>query len=273
MAFSTQASVLAALPGHQLDVWKSTLTTGTGVVFYSYWGVAGWPAAGADPSSGLNGDIPTSATTGAIPFNDAGAGNSLYVARALATLTGGAFGAGMAVYVYDRLWQNSGISATSTSSQAITSTALTRPDANGNNAELWYQVYAAMGSGTPSVTVTYTNPAGTGSRSTGGLAMTASQVVGRTGPFPLQSGDNGVKSIQAWIANASFVSGTIGLVIRRQLTMVPASMFRTAGSFGAVDNVGCGLTKVPNGACLELIGFPSTSISLGLALSLRLAEG
>lgn len=269
MALTTMAQVLTALPGQQLDVLKSGLA-GVAGQFTSGWLLGGQPVAGSAPSSGLAGDIPTKATTGAISFVNPAGGNGLYFARSVASLVTASLTSGGALYLYDRLWHNSGIDATSTSAQTINSATLTRPDALGNGAELWWQVYALMGAGTPTVTATYTNPAGTGSRSGSSGVLPTTMAAGRTGPFTLNSGDEGVKSVQTWQASATFTSGTIGLVIRRQVAMLTT---RVDARSTIEDALEAAMTSVPSDACLELLWLVSDTATRGAIAELHLVEG
>lgn len=264
MAFTTMAQVITALPGQRLRFRKSITTPSSG--WGSGWAGSGFPAAGADPSSGLSGDVPTIATTGALPLVNAGSG-ALALARAQASYD--QVGATMILLLYDRLWHNSGINATITTSQTINSVALTRPDANGANVEAWWHVYATMGAGTPNVTLTYTDQDGnTGNTTTSGVLATA-MATHRTGPFPLAAGDTGVRSIQSWQADATFTSGTIGLILRRRLAEIPIY----ANADAVQDALRCVLASIPTNACLELVAYSNTGSSHILTGEFDVIEG
>ena len=82
----------------------------------SLWGGAGTPAAGANASNAPTGDSPTSATTGALVFNNAAGGDTLHFTKAdmLATV-------GSTLLAYDRLFQvNKTMNSTAT--EAVTGT-------------------------------------------------------------------------------------------------------------------------------------------------------
>lgn len=233
----------------------------------SAWSLASVPPAGATPVSGVTGDVPTSATTGAIPFVNPAAGNT-YLARLQAktlstTITADTWS------IYDRLWHNSGISSTLTTSQSIVSVALTRPDALGTAAEAWYQVYATMGAGTPVVTLTYTNQAGTAGKTATTVTLTTTMATNRTGQFQLASGDTGVRAIAAWQANATFTSGTIGLVIRRHV----ATMKVVPDLESYIDAVSLGMPRVYDNACLETIYRTHQNQTPNLTGSITLIQG
>lgn len=264
MALTTVAQLKAARPGQWCAIAKPVMTESTDSI-YSVWTVPGNPAAGAAPSSGLAGDVPTFTTLGAIPFVNPTGGAKTYIGG----LSMWAHRAGM-LWVYDRLWQNSGVNVTITTGQTINSVALTRPDANGVMAELWWQTYALMGAGTPTVTVAYTNSSGTASRSADSGVLATTLPDKRTGPFNLQSGDIGVKSVQTWTANATFTSGTIGLVLRRKIAGI--AITANAG-FLAMDGIALDLPQVPDSACLELLWQASSSTNLNLFGDIELIQG
>jgi hypothetical protein len=266
MAITTLAQVNAALPGQTLLFLKSVATANANVWYSPWLQSGGLPAAGAIPSSGLAGDIPTDATAGAPLFVSPTSGNT-YLAR-LAVQSSGLNTGYPTLAVYDRLWHNSGINVTITTPQTINSVALTRPSSAGDGAEVWLDNYVAVGSTTPVVTLAYTNSAGTGSR-TATVVSTLVSGINTTRPFTLTAGDTGVRSIQTYTANATFTSGTIGLVLRRQLTMLPV----THGVLTVVDAIGLGLPRVYDDACLEILWMSNQGSGLTENAVLSLIQG
>jgi len=265
MAFTTMDQVLAALPGQPVKFNKNFQMT-SGAWASTFNGV-GYPTAGATPSSGLAGDIPTAATLGALPMAASGPG-TLYAARMQAGFsTSGQAGL---VVLYDRVWHNSGISATVTTAQTINSVALNRPDANGKEVEAWWQVYAAMGAGTPNVTLTYTDQDGNTAQSGSSGVLATTMAVNRTGPFILASGDTGVRSIQTWQADATFTSGTIGLVLRRPLLYLAVPVFNQEQ---IADVLASNLVEIPDAACLEIVTFVQTTTLTNFQGELLIVEG
>jgi hypothetical protein len=232
--------------------------------FTSLFTTAGQPGAASNPSSGVAGDVPTKATAGAIPFDNP-TSDYLYLAR----MAGSATVAGT-LYLYDRLWHNSGLSVTSTSSQGVNSVALTRPDNLGIDVEAWWQTYATMGSGTPTLTLTYTNQDGVGSRSGTAIIPLTAMTAGRTGQFQLQAGDTGVRSIQSYQASATMTSGTFGLVLRRRITSIACAFADVAE---AADAFRLGLPEIPTNACLEILYFSSSTGSTSIYSDLTFAQG
>lgn len=267
MAITTMAQVLDALPGQRVAFSKSAAGAASAGGFGSTWLGTGQPAAGVAPSSGLAGDVPTSATTGALQITNAASG-ALALARFQAGYTASLNGT---IMLYDRLWHNSGISATAVTAQTIGSVALTRPDALGKQVEAWWQVYVVMGAGTPQITLTYTDQDGnTGNSALSGVLATT-LAANRTGPFQLAAGDTGVRSIQTYQADATFTSGTLGLVLRRKLLDAPVPF---TGIDTLSDALRTTLVEIPANACLEvLVGFGSLSGTANIFGELSVIEG
>lgn len=268
MAIATLDQLIEALGANQqrASFYKVASPGAIGGIV-SLWTVAGTPGAAANPSSGVAGDIPTDATAGAFIFTNPTAPDLTYLSR----LALAAANSPYVLHIYDRLWQNSGLSTTSTSAQTVNSVALTRPDANGDDVEAWWQCYANMGSGAPtSVTISYTNQGGTSGR-TGTLSnFVASQPIHRTLPFTLQAGDTGVRSIQSYTQNASLVSGTFGLVLRRKIV----SFIAPVGNAGAqTDAFALGLPPVPDDACIELLLHGALNTNIGAVGNFTLIQG
>jgi hypothetical protein len=262
MAISTLDGLIAALGGSSsVKRWaltKGSITTAAGA-YHALFTAPGIPGAAANPSSGVAGDIPTDATAGALPFT-----NPSSPALSYLTMLAASANAGGTLYLYDRLWHNSGLSATSTSSQTVNSTALTRPNANGDDAELWLDILAATGSGANAPTVSYTDAAGNTGNTGTCIGYSASSIIYRTYPFQLASGDTGVRSVQSYTNSVSMSSGTIALVIRRKLATI---QIPAAGYGMVLDGFEAGLPQIPDDACLELLYHAgSTSVILnGLA--------
>lgn len=267
MAFTTLQSVVDALPGQERKFIKSNSSNPSSGNFCSLWGVASEPATGSNPSSGMAGDIPTKATTGAVKFANPASGYT-YLGRVEAFLT--VAGSGSVLYVYDRLWQQSGIVVTTTGAQTINSVALDRPDANGDDAELWFHIYSATGAGAATPTVSYTNPAGTAGQTATCIGYAASAVQHRCFPFQLASGDTGVKSIQSITLGTSLTSGTVGLILRRKVAEIPIP---ATGLSARLDAIALGLPRVYDNACLEFVLRVGSSATPNVAGSLNLING
>lgn len=158
---------------------------------------------------------------------DAPSGSNSYVAVVKALITTGSRGS--LVHLCDRLWHSGGYSNTTTTAQTVSSPTWPARDAagatSGDGVMILFEIRAALGAApTSSITITYTNQSGVGSR-TGTIILpaTVSQSVNVTYFFGLQSGDTGVQSVQSITLGSSLVSGTWGLVAVRVLATVPVS--------------------------------------------------
>lgn len=219
----TPAQILAALkPPTRFQ--KASFTGQAAGTFHSSLLLAGFPGAGTAASAGLNGVALTSPRPngGQIPFPAAVGGQSVYLGG-VSLQEGGAIGGAI---VADRLWENSGYNVTSTSAQNTTFPGLPSRDVNGAAAgagvELWLEVYTAC-TNTATVTVSYTNSAGTAGR-TATCTIPASAVAGLMVPFTLQAGDSGVQSVQSLTLSASLGAGSIGLVLTRSVADIPVTI-------------------------------------------------
>lgn len=175
----------------------------------------GSPPLAPAPSPGLAGAALTS-YTGQIPFVNPVSGEAYFGRMRMAS------GSFQQVLLCDRLWHNSGITITQTTAHTINSVAWPARDVagstNGNGIYIGVEVSAATGAGTPTLTIGYTNEAGTAGRTgTNIIPTVASSIVGNFFPIGLQAGDLGVRSVQNFTLSATWTSGTIHLVAFRIL--------------------------------------------------------
>lgn len=216
---------------------KTSTATDAAAYHYGFWKDAGTLGAWAPGTPGLAGratDGTTSTDAGCIFFPDAGAGKARYLTQASITTT-----VANSYSLYDVVWVNSGLVVTTTTAQTINSVAFPARDNNGTTNGEGYQIgiYAVAALGNAGVvsnsTVTYTNSAGTGSR-TATLSATnpnnfpATPVIGTVVWFELQAGDVGVQSIQSVTLNTTLTSGTASVFVARKLIDLPASVANIA---------------------------------------------
>jgi hypothetical protein len=136
-----------------------------------------------------------------------------------------------------------------------------------------------MGAGTPTVTLTYTNQAGTGSRTTPSspalptLNTTApvTQVAysgtgaGKYGPFiPLAAGDTGIRSVQSINFSATMTSGVMNLILCRPLLTLPMTTIGVACERDLLNQVPS-LPRVYNGACLAWLMYAGAATPVNSA--------
>jgi hypothetical protein len=231
---------------------------------------AGIPGAAVAPSPGLAGAALTT-YAGQIPFTNPAGGVQSYLGRFVGASTAQAG----TVLLCDRLWHNSGITITSAVGQSITSAAWPARDANGStNGEgvmIGLEVSTATGAGTPTLTLAYTNSAGTTTRSGTNLQATAaSSAIGTFHMIGLQAGDTGVRSIQTYTQSATWTSGAVHLVAYRVLAAVAAPV---AGIGQAVDALTSGLPRIYDNTVPFLLFIPNTTTSTSIAGQMIVTQG
>lgn len=86
------------------------------------------------------------------------------------------------------------------------------------NLEILLEVSAAVAASAATVSIGYTNQAGTTGRSTGASASLASFTINRIIPMPLQAGDKGVQRIESiTIGGTAAASGSVNVILARRL--------------------------------------------------------
>lgn len=228
----------------------------------SLWALGGSPGAGSFDST-LNGVVLSSSSTipnGALRHTDPASGNSyLHYFDAQATQAG-------RLMLLDRLWHNGGYTITSTAAQnSTTPTWPSRcptsgtddtPTTTGLGVMLALEISAATGAGTPTITVGYTNQAGTAGRTaTNIIATVATSAIGATYFIGLQAGDTGVRSVQSLTLSATWTSGTMNLVAYRRLASVPVGAL-IPGAIGPTTGAG---QRIYDGTVPWLVFVPNTT--------------
>ena len=182
-------------------------------------------------------------------------GASRYLAQSALT-----FATAGSLWFYDRVWSCSGFSGIVATAQAVTSfPALTRPDANGTNLEIWIECYTATGSTAANITVQYTNSDSVAGRSTVSTAHIVSMPANRMYRVPLQAGDTGVKSIQSVTLSATTgTAGSFGVTLMRKIAVTGTAIANVpvVNDFAAL-----GMPLVQNGTALNAIHQATTTSS------------
>lgn len=268
MAITTMDGIVAALGGasswKRWSIVKGSIATATGG-YHALWTAPGSPGAAASPASGVNGEIPTDLTAGAFPFTNP-------VAPALSYLSGLSASGSSAgtLYLYDRLWQNSGLSVTSVVAQNIASpVALNRPDAFGAGVEVWMDIIGATGAGANIPVFQYTDQDGNTAQAGAVIGYAASAGQYRTFPTQLASGDTGVRAVTQWTNSVSMTSGTFSIVLRRKLAVITIP---SSGTAALTDAILSGMPRIYDDAALELVWHAGSS-SMTTTGSLSLMQG
>ncbi|MGL5934603.1 MAG: hypothetical protein ACRCZI_03155 [Cetobacterium sp.] len=213
----------------------------------------GNPGATAAPSPGVNGAAVVNGA-GTMPRTNPVAPNEAYLARfGIQASRAGVF------WLIDRLWENSGLSTTLTTAQAITPVAIPARDgdgtANGNQIMAGIEWSTTGGAGTPTVSLTYTNQAGTVGR-VGTLTAVTTPPVGTFEIFTFDVGDVGIRAPTSFIQTATRTSGAFHLILFRVLAQVEVS----ADNIGnAIDALTGGRPRIFDGSTMQMIWFPSST--------------
>jgi len=250
-------------PFQHLFASKGSITVSSGRLF-SLWVVAS--PVGAVPTTPV---VPTNLTVGAIP----GMQNSGGVQR-LAQVQAGRGEIG-GIIIADRLSHQGGLSGTVTGAQTtnLPTAALTRY-ANGHGVMAALEIYTALGTTATTVTVSYTNQAGTAGR------VSPATAIGGTGfneahrfiLIPLAAGDTGVRSVESvTLAATTGTAGNFGVTLLRPL-MVLASPTRQPFWFDAILSLAGNMPQVLNDACLFFVTIASAAASGILLSELRMIE-
>lgn len=268
MAIDTLNKVIAGFAaGQKLDFFKATQTTEGAGTWHSLWKAAGVPPAGANPGS-LAGAIPTKATTGAFSFTNPSSPALSYLLQMLSSgsITG-------KLIIYDRLWHNSTMSGTQTTTDTTLGAvpALTRPDANGTGTELWGEIYTPIGASGTTLNVRYTNQSGT-TLQVGTYAHPANaESTGQMFRMSLAAGDTGVRAATAYHwSGTTGTAGDFGLVILRRLAEIPIAQV----NIGALlDFAALGMPRIYDDACLSFMVLCTTTTSGDFQGSINIGQG
>jgi hypothetical protein len=219
---------LGAYTGFSVSFMKTSTVTDAIGYWYCTSKDAGFPGAWAVGTSGVNGrvtDGTVAGDNGCIPIKNPSVG-----ANFLTELTMGSSVLHSNLF-FDVLWVNNGLVITQTTNQAITTPTLPARDVNGttNGEGCMIALLATAACGLVAVgsnaIVTYTNSDGVAGRTATLSAIVGSQapatpVIGTIIWFNLQAGDKGVRSIQGITLGTSWVSGSISLMICRDIATI-----------------------------------------------------
>ena len=271
MAIASVADLLASMPRSSTFI-RSGANFDAGGSSNSMWLRGTYPAGASAPSPGINGANCSRTTAGALVYENPASGNSYFSGFDIFSTDNAC------ILLCDRLWHNSSISATTTTEQAISMSALPARDRNGaddgEDVMAWLEVSGATGAGgsVTNTTLRYTNSAGTDTRTAtlthtgaGGLA------VGYSASFALQAGDKGIQSIQGLTLGTTYSSGTMHLVLARVIALIP--VWHHAGGSSLQSAIQQAMPRVYDDSCLYFIQFANSSGLYDLNGTLRFAQG
>lgn len=263
----TPANILAKGSSNQTDSSSYWLTS-----FYT----AGYPPAAVAPTPGISGAALTS-YGGQIPFQNPVSGNT-YLAGLRRPFAAGTNNASQrTLMIVDRLWHNSGIDLTVTTSQTVNSVTFPARDLNqstdGEGVYLWLEVSATLGAGSPAITVSYTNSAGVSGR-TASLLMSwrSAATQGHVFPLTLDTGDTGVRSIQSITLSVAVLTGALHLVAYRPVAMINAAS--AVAHYCVDDALTLAMPQLWNDSVPQNVSLPTGNGSTdGGAITVQYAQG
>lgn len=269
MAITTMDGLVSALgTGQTLNIWLPSATTVSGGILWINRATANSFGQLAQPTAASSGGQTYSSNSGAgyPSWTAATGGNTSYLGFLSASSNQTSN-----IILYDTWWACSGFSGTSTTLQSVTGfSGLPTRAGTGAGGEIWMYVNTAIGATTATVTVTYTNSAGVGSRTTT-FTTIASQPANRMIQMTLQSGDVGVQSIQSVQLNTSTTTtGNWGLVIMERITNIP---FQTLNVGINYDFASIGMPTIDDNTCLSFIGQGTTTNTGNNLVALKVIQG
>jgi hypothetical protein len=272
MAVTGMDWLAANLIGLPTIFGKDAVTAKAAGTPHTPWYGTGLIGAGAAPSGGLNGAIFTGpAVAGQVGMPAAVAGKNSYLARFVAVHAGNI---GL-IQLIDRMWGDVPV-VTTTTLQTITSPAWPARDTAGSTSGagvfLAIECSSAAGNGAPitNTTATYTNSAGTGSRTATLTSFPATAPAGTFVPFSLQAGDVGVRSVQSVTLGTSYVSGQINLIAFRSICTLPTPNTNIANDRSWDD---LGLPIIWDASVLQLVYWPVSTAVGAVSGDLTFAQG
>lgn len=235
-------------------------TTGVVAATSTLWYVGNQPAAGANGAAAPGGTAMTSATTGALPFNNPSGADTTHflggmpIASAVNTLL-----------MYDRLFSVTK-TMNSTSTEAVTgvptryqsTTAGAQDSAEGNF--LMVEIRTALAATAHNwTTCLYTDQSGNGSATLPSVTGLNGGIVNRldqpTGSWfcPLASGDNGIKELDQMQCSAAVATGAVDFTIGHPIGWLPCPVANIGFWADGVGSMFDGLTRIFDSACLAFL--------------------
>jgi hypothetical protein len=182
---------------------------------------------------------------------------------------------GQAIILADMLNVSGGLSGIVTTAQTtnLPTAALTR-FTSGVGVMAGLCIWSSLGTTATTVTISYTNQAGTpGQISTATLigATTIAGTAGRMIPIPLATGDTGVRSVESvTLAGTTGTAGNFGVCLFKPLAIMAMNDFQGAHAIDAVSSGGFigTLAEVHSDACLSVFGIGNVSQAISGAILL-----
>ena len=248
------AAGLGNYAGRSIPFMKSGTAPDVAGCWYCTSKDAGYPGAWSVGTPGLNGRITDgtqAADYGCIPIPNAATGANYLTALEMAASVNHTND------FFDVLWVNSGLVVTTTTAQAITTPTLPARDVNGTTAgegctiAMLVTTASTNAAANAGITVSYTNSLGVSGRTAvlsaiAGSQLPATAVVGTIIWFQLAAGDTGVQSIKSCTLTTTLLTGTISLMICRDISTIGTSV----ANVSTPKLIGSPGIKLYNGTCM-----------------------
>ncbi len=240
--------------GRSIPFMKTSTASDVAGCWYCTSKDVGYPGAWAPGTPGVNGrvtDGTSSADYGCIPIANPATGANYLAALEMAASVNHTHD------FFDCLWVNSGLVVTTTTEQTLTTPTLPARDVNGTTSgegctiALLFTAASTLAAAGSNLTVRYTNSKGVETRTATLTAIAGSQVpatpvVGTIVWFSLQAGDTGVQSIQGITLGTSMLTGSISLMICRDICTIGT----TIPNVSVPKNLGSPGIRLYNGTCM-----------------------
>lgn len=182
---------------------------------------------------------------------------------------------GQAVILVDMLNVSGGLSGIVTTAQTtnLPTAALTR-FTSGEGVMIGLCIWTFVGGTSTTVTVSYTNQAGTPGQISTVTQIGGSNIANNAGrmiPIPLAAGDTGVRSVESvTLAGTTGTAGNFGVCLFKPLAMMAMNDWQGAEAFDAITSGGFigALAEVHADACLSVFGIGNVSQAVGGAILL-----
>lgn len=249
-----------------VQLYKSAARVTIANIWFSLFDLAGSPGAGVlAGTSTTAGVVPTTATAGCPVLNAFAVGGLGAILQANYSNT-----VACRMRAFDMLFK-AGAYAFNAAAGAMSA----QPSFSGRvpggtdftGTQIWIEDVTAF-TGNPTITVTYTNQAGTAGRSTGAIALGAALTLGRMFQMPLQAGDTGVSKIESVTCTVATV-GTFNVLVLRPLG--PIARIRLANDSVLVNAGDLGMPQAFADSAIVLLvnadstssGVPEVTLALG----------
>jgi hypothetical protein len=230
------------------SIYQSTGVPGTGVL------------AGTDTTSGV---LVTSSTAG-FPLINTTSG-SYYLTR-----IGMASNVASNITIQDLIYKagayNFNANTTLSSQPSISSRVPGGTDYT--NVSIWFEAVTAF-TGTPTITITYTNQSGVTGRSTGAFSLGVAPIVGRLVQIPLQAGDTGVQKIESIVGTVA-TAGTFNIQLVRDIFTFRVNVANMNQTFG-LDSTG--MSEIFQTSALNVVVQPDAASTGIIGGYLEVASG